>query len=235
MAARVPNDTQAGRPWPAADAPADDTQARREPRREAIAADALAETAQRIRAHATALRPVSVAAAPRSGTGRVAQRAADDAATEPAPPLADTMPTHAWTGTSAGVQAALADRRMPRRTDADDEFAAVAAVGVDKPGAHQPASREPARPEGVAHATEAATDLLRIPVPPVKPIRSDPAVEPAARRRHGRGLMLALFVAAVAGACGLALLVLLLQDRSSAGGEPQDPNGSARRHTEESR
>lgn len=233
MVPRVPGDTRAGRVRPAAEEPAD-AQARREPQREAIAADALAETAQRIRSQATGLRPVSIAAIPRSGTGRLAQRAADDTTTEPAPPPADAMPAHAWTGTSAGVQAALADRRVPRHTAADRD-AAVTAVGVSKPGVQQQASREPARTESIAHATEAATDLLRIPVPPVTPIRSDPAIEPAARRRHGRGLMLALFVATVAGACGLALLVLLLQDRSAAGGEPQDPNGSSGRHTQKAR
>jgi hypothetical protein len=233
MAARVPSDAQPARSWPVADAPTD-AQGRREPQREAIAADALAQTAQRIRANATGVRPVTIASTPsRPGTARAAHRGADDAAAEPASPLADAMPHQAWTGAGTSARAAPADRRAAKRAVADGESAALAAVGVA--GAHRQTSREPTRPESVAHATEAATDLLRIPVPPVKPIRSDPAIEPAARRRHGRGLMLALFVAMVAGACGLALLVLLLQDRGSAGGESQDPNGPPQRHTQQSR
>lgn len=70
-------------------------------------------------------------------------------------------------------------------------------------------------------APEAATDLLRDPVPPVVPVLGASPGPASARRHRGRGLRWSLFALVMLPLCAGLAAVVLGQPGSSAGGTPE--------------
>jgi len=80
-------------------------------------------------------------------------------------------------------------------------------------------------------APEAATDLLRIPVPPVMPVVAASAGPASARRHRGRGLWLTLFALSMAVLCAGLAGVLFGGHGSADGGNSADRSDEGTRRS----